>query len=88
MHGKGTFTWLDGRKYTGEYKDDKKDGYGLFEWADGRKYKGYWLDGRQNGEGMFYNVNQQKWRMGYWENGKRVRWIEEEKEKENEGVEN
>lgn len=30
------FTWLDGRKYEGEYKDDKKHGYGEFKWPDGR----------------------------------------------------
>lgn len=42
MDGKGViiyiiiqvFTWNDGRKYNGEYKDDKKHGYGVFEWPD------------------------------------------------------
>lgn len=28
------FTWNDGRRYEGEYKDDKKHGYGVFEWPD------------------------------------------------------
>lgn len=32
MHGKGVFTWKDGRKYEGEYKDDQKHGYGVFTW--------------------------------------------------------
>lgn len=32
MKGKGIFTWMDGRKYTGEYNDDKKEGDGIFEW--------------------------------------------------------
>jgi hypothetical protein len=32
MDGEGIFTWTDGRKYTGGYKDDKKHGFGLFEW--------------------------------------------------------
>ena len=32
MHGKGTISWADGRKYEGEYKDDKKHGYGIFTW--------------------------------------------------------
>jgi len=35
MEGRGLFTWSDGRKYDGEYKDDKKHGYGVFEWPDG-----------------------------------------------------
>ena len=32
MEGKGLFEWLDGRKYEGEYSDDKKHGYGTFTW--------------------------------------------------------
>jgi hypothetical protein len=38
MEGMGVYTWADGRKYEGEYKDDKKHGYGLYEWVDGRHY--------------------------------------------------
>jgi hypothetical protein len=34
MHGKGLFTFKDGRKYVGDYKEDKKDGYGVFEWYE------------------------------------------------------
>ncbi len=30
MHGKGKFTWKDGREYIGEYLKDKKNGYGEF----------------------------------------------------------
>jgi hypothetical protein len=32
MDGEGTFIWPDERKYEGQYKDDKKEGYGEFEW--------------------------------------------------------
>ena len=46
MHGKGTFTWFDGRKYVGEYVEDKKQGYGEFIWPDGRSYKGDWFNGK------------------------------------------
>jgi hypothetical protein len=60
MHGKGVYSWKDGRKYEGEYKFDKKDGYGIYAWldslitdlsfrADGRKYEGNWKDGKQHG---------------------------------------
>jgi hypothetical protein len=36
MHGKGAYRWKDGRKYEGEYENDKKNGYGIYQWADGR----------------------------------------------------
>ena len=42
MDGHSIFTWLNGRIYEGEYKNDKKDGYGKFEWSDGKKYKRQW----------------------------------------------
>jgi len=32
MHGKGIFTWPDGRVYEGDYYDDKKQGQGVFIW--------------------------------------------------------
>jgi len=46
MHGKGKFEWADGRLYTGEYYEDKKEGEGTFEWPDGRKYMGPWRMGK------------------------------------------
>jgi hypothetical protein len=42
MHGKGKFTWPDGRKYEGEYINDKKHGFGIFTFKDGRIYEGEW----------------------------------------------
>lgn len=40
MEGYGIFTWPDGRRYEGQYIDDKKEGHGNFYWPDGRKYEG------------------------------------------------
>ena len=42
MEGKGIFSWIDGRKYVGEYKNDLKHGIGTFTWPDGRCYHGEW----------------------------------------------
>jgi len=42
MEGYGDFRWLDGRSYSGNYVDDKKEGHGTFVWPDGRKYEGKW----------------------------------------------
>ena len=77
MHGRGTYTWADGRKYEGEYLDDKKDGYGVYTWADGRKYQGYWANGKQHGKGKYISLDGSvKW--GAWDDGKRKDWIEPE----------
>jgi len=46
MNGKGETPWLDGKKYTGEYLDDKKHGYGVFDWGNGKFYEGFWEDGK------------------------------------------
>ena len=74
MHGKGTFTWADGRRYIGEYADDKKKGYGEFIWPDGRCYRGEWLNGKQHGKGAYVTSSGQE-RYGEWKEGKRIRWI-------------
>ena len=76
MSGNGVFSWPDGRKYEGEYKNDKKDGYGKFFWPDGKIYKGEWKNGKQHGIGEVLNGNNCKWKKGYWEEGKRVNWID------------
>ena len=40
MHGKGIYTFADGAKYDGEWKDDKQHGKGLYTFASGDKYDG------------------------------------------------
>ena len=42
MHGKGVFTYKDGKVYKGDYVNDKKEGHGVCEWPDGRSYDGSW----------------------------------------------
>ena len=39
-HGQGTFTYPDGKKYVGEYKDGKQHGQGAQTLPDGAKYVG------------------------------------------------
>lgn len=46
MNGKGVYKWQDGRKYEGEYLNDKKHGFGIYYWADGRRYEGGWRNGK------------------------------------------
>ena len=45
MHGFGIYTWLDGRKYEGEYHMNKKHGMGTYTYSDGSQYNGSWMNG-------------------------------------------
>ena len=78
MEGIGLYVWNDGRKYEGEYKDDKKHGYGVYIWADGRQYDGYWWKGKQHGVGTYIVPKENKVKYGLWEDGKRIEWFTEE----------
>jgi len=84
MHGKGLFVWPDKKKYEGEYINDKKEGYGIFYWPDCKKYEGYWKDGKQHGFGIF-SVNGIK-QYGEWNDGKKIRNMNNETERIKEGV--
>ena len=55
MHGQGTLNYPDGRKYTGQFADDQKNGFGTLTWPDKRKYTGLWKDGKQHGKGVYTN---------------------------------
>ena len=56
-HGLGRYTFVDGRKYDGEWKDNTKHGQGTFTWADGNKYNGQWKDDKMNGRGVYTYAN-------------------------------
>lgn len=71
MHGQGSFTWPDGRKYEGAYNMDLKHGYGTFRWADGSIYKGFFVQGKQHGAGELINRDGSH-TTGIWKCGKLV----------------
>ena len=45
------YKWVDGRKYDGEWNNNKMHGFGVFEWPDGRKYTGGYVEDKKEGEG-------------------------------------
>ena len=53
MNGTGLFLWKDGRKYKGQYKEDKKSNFGCYYGTDEKKYEGIWENGIQKGLGRF-----------------------------------
>jgi len=38
MNGKGIFNWPSGRKYIGEYINDKKHGHGIYIYENGKLF--------------------------------------------------
>ena len=72
MHGKGVFSWKDGRRYEGEYVNDKKEGHGKFDWPNGKSYEGEWKDGKQEGDGTLLNSKTGDQLKASWSNGQRV----------------
>jgi hypothetical protein len=38
-HGKGTYYFANGRKYTGGWVDDKQSGQGVLTWMNGERYE-------------------------------------------------
>jgi len=46
MNEAGIYTWPDGKKYDGLFKNDKKDGHGEFTWENGNVYFGEWENGK------------------------------------------
>ena len=57
VNGQGTYVFSDGRKYVGEFRDDKPNGEGEFSFPDGRKYVGEFKDGDPNGQGKHICLN-------------------------------
>jgi hypothetical protein len=75
MEGKGIETWMDGRRYEGDFKNGKKDGEGTFYWPSGQTYIGSWRLGKQHGLGIMLDPDTSEKKHGEWVNGKRQRWI-------------
>ena len=61
VNGQGTYTWPDGRKYVGQFKDGKAHGQGTFTWPGGQKYVGQYKDGKINGQGTYTWADGQKY---------------------------
>ena len=66
----GTYTWDDGDKYVGEWKDNKKNGQGTLFHSSGNKYVGEFKDNQRNGQGTNTWVSGDKY-VGEWKDNKR-----------------
>jgi hypothetical protein len=66
-----TATWSDGKKYVGEYKDDKKHGQGTHTFPNGEKYVGEYKDNKHHGQGTYTWPDGTAWK-GYFMNDEYV----------------
>ena len=64
-HGQGTFTFPNGTKHVGAYKDDKPNGQGTLTFPDGEQYVGEFKDGMWHGRGTYTFADGEKWN-GYF----------------------
>ena len=79
MNGYGMYQYADKVRYDGQFVSDKKQGFGCYKWTDGRLYEGWWYKGKQHGYGTYHsNKGGQPPKKGLWENGKRVKWFEDD----------
>jgi len=76
--GKGNYSYLNGDRYEGDWKENKKHGIGKLVYTrlvgEDKKYfgeyYGFWENGRRHGEGMFTYPNKDIY-SGWWKYGKK-----------------
>ena len=65
----GTYTWPDGDKYVGEWKNNKRHGQGTTIFRNGTKYVGEYSDDKRNGRGTLTFSDGAQY-VGQFSNGK------------------
>ena len=53
----GTYNYLNGDKYEGSWKDQKRNGIGTCYYTNKEKYDGEWANNMKNGHGKFERQN-------------------------------
>ena len=62
----GSYSYLDGSKYVGEWKDDNRSGRGSYTLSSGDKYVGSFRNNARHGEGIQYNKDGSVSESGVW----------------------
>lgn len=69
-YGTGTYSFSNGDRYEGEWRNTKRHGWGTYFFANGVRYEGEWKDDRQHGQGTYYFANGDHFK-GEWVKGER-----------------
>jgi hypothetical protein len=57
------YTYDNGDRYEGEWKNGERHGKGTMDYADGNKYTGTWVNGEKLGQGVFIWDNGDRYKM-------------------------
>jgi hypothetical protein len=74
FHGQGTYTFADGREYSGDFFLDHIKGRGTLTYPDGEKYTGNFVNGRYHGHGILSFAMDRVPLEGLWNDGRFVRY--------------
>ncbi|KAJ1493957.1 hypothetical protein T484DRAFT_1928414 [Baffinella frigidus] len=66
MSGHGTFKFVGGSSYDGDWVDNKFVGQGKYSWAHGAYYIGAWVDNRMHGAGCFVDPEGREWKGEFY----------------------
>eukprot|EP00931_Biecheleriopsis_adriatica_P003594 TRINITY_DN105393_c0_g1_i1.p1 TRINITY_DN105393_c0_g1~~TRINITY_DN105393_c0_g1_i1.p1 ORF type:complete len:1054 (+),score=208.09 TRINITY_DN105393_c0_g1_i1:48-3209(+) len=66
-----SYTWTDGLRYEGPFKESEITGTGKFLWPDGSTYEGDLRKGKRHGHGVFLAADGVTKYEGEWSEGKR-----------------
>jgi hypothetical protein len=70
-NGFGTYSWSDGSRYTGGFRNGQLHGQGTLIYSDGGSYAGQWKDGKRHGYGSAAYASGRS-QTGLWEDGRFV----------------
>ena len=74
MHGQGTYSYANGDKYVGEWKDDRKNGQGTWTDTNGNKFVGEFKYDKRNGKGTLTRADGAIYPCGLWKNNEPVKY--------------
>jgi len=65
LNGKGIYSYSNGEKYEGQFKNGERHGRGILNFPDGEKYIGQFKNGKRHGQGIL-NLPDGSYYMGEW----------------------